>query len=170
MRICFVCLGNICRSPAAEAVFTHQMAARNDRASAEGAYHHVESAGTAAWHVGNPPHAGTVHEAAARGIALEHRGQQFNADDFDRFDLVVAMDTANVRDLLALAPDEVARKKVVRLGEFAPDVIGTARAGSEGLDVPDPYGQPATVFAAMFDQVETASAGLLDWIDSGGPD
>lgn len=170
MRICFVCLGNICRSPAAESVFVHQLAARTDPASPDGAAHYVESAGTAPWHVGNPPHEGTLHEAAARGIALEHRGQQFGAVDFERFDLVVAMDSANVSDLVELAPDEAARNKVVRLGSFAPGVRGSVIAGADGRDVPDPYGRPQAAFAAMFDQVETASAGLLDWLAGGAPD
>jgi len=170
MRICFVCLGNICRSPAAEAVFVHQMAARTHSAGPDEARHHVESAGTAPWHVGNPAHEGTLREAAARGIALDHRGQQFGADDFERFDLVVAMDAGNVSDLMELAPDEAARTKVVRLGSFAPGVRGAVIAGSEGQDVPDPYGHPQAAFTAMFDQVETASAGLLDWLAGVAPE
>lgn len=170
MRICFVCLGNICRSPAAEAVFVHQMAVGNDSARPARAAHYVESAGTGPWHVGDPPHEGTVREASGRGIAIEHRGQQFGAHDFDRFDLIIAMDSANVSDLRALAPDEAARNKVVRLGSFAPGAIGDGLAGSGGLDVPDPYGHPQEAFAAMFDQVEIASAGLLDWLAKGAPD
>lgn len=173
MRICFVCLGNICRSPAAEAVFVHQLAARNDPASPGDTTppaHHVESAGTAPWHIGNPPHERTMAEAAVRGIAIDHRGQQFTAEDFDRFDLVVAMDSANVSDLLVLAPNEAARAKVRYLKDFAPGVGGQGKAGDGGLDVPDPYGLPQAAFATMFDQVEQACAGLLDWLAQGAQD
>ncbi len=151
----------------------HQMAARNGSVSPDGttfAAHHVESAGTAPWHVGNPPHEGTLREAAVRGIAIEHRGQQFVAEDYDRFDLVVAMDSANVSDVLALAPDDRARAKVARLGFFAVGLDGPSMAGDDGLDVPDPYGHPQAAFATMFDQVEHACAGLLEWLAGGAPD
>lgn len=148
----------------------HQLAARNEARGPQLQDHYVESAGTGPWHVGHPPHEGTMNQAVARGIAIEHRGQQFGASDFDRFDLVVAMDTANVSDLVALAPDEAARQKVVRLGAFAPGANTDPLVGTEGLDVPDPYGLPAAAFAAMFDQVETASAGLLDWLHGGEQD
>lgn len=155
MRICFVCLGNICRSPAAEAVVRHL-------AREQGLDVHVESAGTGPWHVGDPPHERTRSEAARRGIPLDHVGQQFGSADFARFDLVVGMDSGNVADLHDLAPDAAARDKIVRLGEFAPD------AGSSGVrDVPDPYGQPQESFGAMFDQVQPACAGLVQALTAG---
>lgn len=151
----------------------HQLAARNDSASPDGttlAVHHVESAGTAPWHIGNPPHERTAREAAVRGIAIEHRGQQFTAEDFGRFDLVIAMDSANVSDLSALAPDETARAKVTRLGAFAAGVGAHAKTGDGGLDVPDPYGHRQAAYATMFDQVEQACAGLLEWLAEGASD
>lgn len=155
MRICFVCLGNICRSPAAEAITRHL-------AREQGIDVQVESAGTGPWHVGDPPHAGTRAEAARRGIPVEHAGQQYGAGDFARFDLIVAMDSANVADLHDLAPDAASRDKVVRLGEFAPDV------GARGVqDVPDPYGQSPESFRQMFDQVEPACAGLVRALAAG---
>lgn len=155
MRICFVCLGNICRSPAAEAVVRHL-------AQRDGLDVQVESAGTGPWHVGDPPHEGTRTEAARRGIPVDHVGQQFGPTDFARFDLVVAMDSGNVADLRDLAPDAASRNKVLRLGEFAPD------AGSAGVrDVPDPYGQSQETFRQMFDQVEPACAGLVRALAAG---
>ncbi len=150
MRICFVCLGNICRSPAAEAVF-------RGLAEQEGLDVQVESAGTGPWHVGNPPHHGTLTEAARRGIAVDHVGQQFGSADFGRFDLVVAMDASNVTDLLELAPDAESAGKVVRLGEFAPDADRTGV-----VDVADPYGLPQEAFVAMFDHLEPACRGLVE--------
>ncbi len=155
MRICFVCLGNICRSPAAEAML-------REFAGQEGLDVDVESAGTGPWHVGDPPHQGSRTEAARRGIRMDHLGQQFGAADFARFDLVVAMDSSNVSDLQDLAPDAGARDKIVRLGEFAPDAVSTGV-----LDVPDPYGQSPDTFRRMFDQVGLACAGLVEALAAG---
>lgn len=154
MRVVFVCLGNICRSPAAEAIFVAK--AKDADADIE-----IESAGIGPWHIGDPPHRETRAEAERRGIPVDHLGQQFGPEDFARFDLVVAMDSANVADLVEMAPAQGARDKIVRLGQFAPDA---ARTGV--LDVPDPYGKPQAAFSAMFDQLEPAVAGLLRAVES----
>jgi len=169
MRLCFVCLGNICRSPAAEALTVHLLHRReaddrpDDLADLE-----VSSAGTGPWHVGEEPHPRMRAEARRRGIPVDHRGRQFTAGDFGDLDLVVAMDAGNVEQLSSLAPDEQSRTKIVRLGSFAPGPEGVAWAGAQGEDVPDPYGQPPEAFAAMFDQLEPACQGLLDWLASEG--
>ena len=147
MRICFVCLGNICRSPAAAAVFAH-------RAAEAGLAVTVDSAGTSRYHLGEPPHEHTRAEARRRGIAIDHRARRFAAADFDRFDLVVAMDAANRRDLLRLAPSESARSKVVLLRSFA-------SGGASDLDVPDPWGLPPSAYAEMFDVLDEACGGLV---------
>lgn len=149
MHIMTVCLGNVCRSPAAEAVLVHALR----EAGIEGVS--VSSAGTGDYHVGEPPNPASSAEGERRGYAFTSRGAQFGADDFDRADLVLAMDSANEEDLLALArtPEEAAR--VVRLGAFAPD------AGEGVRDVPDPWGQSREAFVAMYDQVEEAVAGLV---------
>ena len=144
MRICFVCLGNICRSPAAAAVFAH-------RAAAAGIDVTVDSAGTSRYHLGEAPHAHTMAEARRRGIAIDHRARQFTAADFERFDLVVAMDGANHRDLLRLAPDDTSRAKVVML-----------RAGDE--DVPDPWGLPPSAYREMFDLLDEACGALVEHV------
>ncbi|MGB7447795.1 MAG: low molecular weight protein-tyrosine-phosphatase [Ornithinimicrobium sp.] len=163
MRVCFVCLGNICRSPAAEALTTHLMSSRPE-GQLSGLQ--VSSAGVGPWHVGEQPHSHMRAEAQRRGIPVDHRGRQFEAGDFAELDLVVAMDEGNVEDLRSLAPDVDSRSKIVRLGAFAPGEDG-GPAGEQGQDVPDPYGQPPEAFAAMFDQLEPACRGLLDWLDSG---
>lgn len=128
MRILFVCLGNICRSPTAEAAVREALVA-------EGLAHavQVDSAGTGSWHVGSPPDARMRAAAAADGLVLEGIARQFTVDDFDRFDLVFAMDRANVRDLRELARDDVERGKVRLFRDFDPDGNGSP------LDVPDPY-------------------------------
>ena len=144
MRICFVCLGNICRSPAAEAVFA-------ELAAADGVAVEVDSAGTSRYHLDERPHEHTRGEAARRGIPIDHRGRQFTAADFARFDVVVAMDAANRRDLLRLAPDDAARSKVTMLQVAGVDV-----------EVPDPWGLPPAAYAAMFDLLHDACRDLLE--------
>lgn len=154
MRICFVCLGNICRSPAAEAAFAHL-------AQAEGVEVEVDSAGTADYHIDSAPHHLTLAEAERRGIAIDHRGRQFSAADFDDVDLVVAMDSANERDLLDLARQAGpgAAEKIVRLGSFEDDV--DPQDSSTIRDVRDPWGHGPEVFEAMYDHLDQGLRGLL---------
>lgn len=146
LRVCFVCLGNICRSPTAAGVLRHHVR----RAGLDGAIE-VDSAGTGSWHVGDPPDYRAAAEAERRGIPLDHRARQFHPDDFTRFDLVLAMDEANLRDLLALAPDDGAAAKVHLLRSFDP--------GADDLAVPDPYYEGG--FERVFDLVDAACLGLL---------
>ncbi len=153
MRICFVCLGNICRSPAAAAVFAR-------KAADAGLAVEVDSAGTSRYHLGEPAHPNTLAEAEQRGIEIEHRARQFTAADFNRYDLVVAMDDANRAELTRLAPNDEARRKVVLLRSFAAD-------GSGRLDVPDPWGLPPSAYVDMFDIVEAACAGLVAHVAAG---
>ena len=149
MHIITVCLGNICRSPAAEAVLTRAL----DEAGIEGVT--VSSAGTADYHVGERPHPSSTAEGESRGYAFTTRGSQFAVGDFDGADLVLAMDSGNERDLLALARTPEDQAKVVRLGAFASD------AGDGVRDVPDPWGAEREAFVAMYDQIEDAVAGLV---------
>jgi protein-tyrosine phosphatase len=150
VRVCFVCLGNICRSPTAEAVLRHRLAEAGLADVVE-----VESAGTGGWHVGDPPDARAAAEALARGIAMDGRAQQFGPDDFGRFDLVLAMDEENAAHLRRVAPDAEAAGKVRLLREFDPAADGD-------LSVPDPYYGGADGFAAVFAQVDAACRGLID--------
>ena len=149
-RLCFVCLGNICRSPTAEAVMRARVAAAGlgDEVT-------VESAGTGSWHIGEPSDRRAIGEARRRGIAMDGRAQQFTAGDFARFDLVLAMDRRNAADLRGIAPTREDAAKVRLLREFDPG----APAGD--LDVPDPYFGGADGFEDVFDMVERACAGLL---------
>jgi protein-tyrosine phosphatase len=159
MRLLFVCLGNICRSPSAEGV----MRALVCEAGLDGSIG-LDSAGTGSWHVGSPPDARAVVAARARGIALEGSARTVSQDDFDDFDLVLAMDRANMRELRLLAPSEQARAKVRLLREFDP-----ASAGAEDLDVPDPYYGAAGGFDEVLDLVQAACEGLLEQIRAGEP-
>jgi protein-tyrosine phosphatase len=151
MRILFVCLGNICRSPTAEGVMRHVVREEGLEDAIE-----IDSAGTGGWHVGSPPDERATEAARKRSIALEGAARQFSPDDFSRFDLILAMDDANKRDLLAMAPGRKARKKVRLLREFDPD-----SAGAPDLDVPDPYFGGPDGFDHVLDLVEAATRGLL---------
>jgi protein-tyrosine phosphatase len=150
-----VCLGNICRSPTAEAVMRHRVRERGLEDEVI-----VESAGTGAWHVGHPPDHRAAAEATGRGVRMEGRARQFTASDFDRCDLVLAMDAQNAADLRAIAPDDEARGKVRLLREFDP------AAPAEPF-VPDPYYGGPDGFATVFDMVDAACRGLLDHLVAG---
>lgn len=120
---------------------------------------HIDSAGTGAWHTGNPPDPRSARAARARGIELDGAARQVRASDFEHFDLILALDGANRRDLLRLAPDDAAATKVRLLREFDP-----ASAGARDLDVADPYYGGPRGFDDVFDQIHAACAGLLDRI------
>ena len=154
MRILFVCLGNICRSPTAEGVMRRMVA----EAGLDGEIE-IDSAGTGAWHVGSPPDPRSTQAAHRRGTVLQGRARQVTADDFDRFDLLLAMDATNLHELRQRAPDADARAKVRLLREFDP-----ASADAVDLDVPDPYYGGPRGFDTVLDLVEAACAGLLEEI------
>ena len=141
MRLLFVCMGNICRSPTAEGVMRRLI-------EDEGLDIEVDSAGTGGWHAGEPPDERATVAAQRRGVTLEGAARQVKESDFRRFDLLVAMDRGNLRDLLDLAPDDDAREKVRLL---VPDA-----------DVPDPYYGGDRGFETVLDMVESACRELLD--------
>ncbi|MFL5818333.1 MAG: low molecular weight protein-tyrosine-phosphatase [Conexibacter sp.] len=150
-RVLFVCLGNICRSPTAEAVMARLVAeAELDHAI------ELDTAGTGAWHVGSPPDERATAAAAARGIAMRGAARQVTAEDFERFDLLLAMDADNHRNLREIAPHAEAAAKVRMLREFDP-----ASVAAISLDVPDPYYGGEDGFDRVLDLVEAACAGLL---------
>jgi protein-tyrosine phosphatase len=149
LRVSFVCLGNICRSPTAEAVMRHLV----KEAGLEGRIG-IDSAGTGSWHVGEPRDTRSAAVGRQRGIPLSGTARQWKRPDFARFEYVLAMDRQNHRDLLRLAPDEAARAKVHLLRSFDPE----AEAGAE---VPDPYFGGPDGFERVFDICEAACRGLL---------
>ena len=143
-----VCLGNICRSPAAEAAIV-------EAASNAGVDIEVESAGTGAYHVGEPPDERMRHAGNMAGLRISGRARQFDPADFDRFDLIVVMDRANLRDVLAVAPDDDTARRVLLFRSFDPD------AHPDDLDVPDPYYGGADGFGQVIDMVRRAAVGLV---------
>jgi protein-tyrosine phosphatase len=151
MRVLFVCLGNICRSPTAEGVMRHLLreAGLEDRIE-------IDSAGTGGWHVGAAPDERSAAAARARGITLEGAARSVAAADFDDWDLLVAMDRENERELLHRAPDDEAKAKVRLLRSF--DAESVARGE---LEVPDPYYGGDRGFEDVLDIVEAGCRGLL---------
>jgi protein-tyrosine phosphatase len=148
-RILFVCMGNICRSPTAEGVFRKLVQERAPHLQVE-----IDSAGTHAYHVGEPPDRRAIAAAAHRGIDLSGlRARMVDEADFEGYDLLVAMDQLNREVLLDRSPDEY-RERVRLMLEFAPSL--------DVEDVPDPYYGGPVGFEHVLDLVEEASKGLID--------
>ncbi|HEX7888533.1 MAG TPA: low molecular weight protein-tyrosine-phosphatase [Ramlibacter sp.] len=146
--VLFCCMGNICRSPTAEGVFRHVVreAGLADRI-------HIDSAGTHGYHVGSPPDERSKHHASLRGYDLSQlRARQVAAPDFERFDLLLAMDWENLSLLEEACPPEH-RHKLRRLMEFAPEGLSDV--------VADPYYGGKQGFETVLDHIEAASEGLL---------
>jgi protein-tyrosine phosphatase len=154
VRILFVCLGNICRSPTAEGVMRRLVAEAGLSDEIV-----IDSAGTAAYHVGNPPDERATVAARRRGTELAGAARQVRPSDFEDFDLLLAMDGSNLDELRRLAPDDGTRARVRLLREFDP-----ASAGAPDLDVPDPYYGGPRGFDTVLDHVEAACRGLLEHI------
>ena len=150
ISVCFVCLGNICRSPTAEGVMKHLLA----RQGLDGRVL-VESAGTAGYHAGELPDRRARAAARARGVSLDSRARQFTQADFDRFEYVLAMDADNLASLAELAPGDAARAKLRLLSAFDP-------AAAPGAPVPDPYYGGADGFERVLDLCQAACEGLLE--------
>jgi protein-tyrosine phosphatase len=152
----FVCLGNICRSPTAEGVMRAVVAEAGMSEQVE-----LDSAGTGSWHVGSPPDKRASAAAGARGVTLAGQARQVRPADFADFDLILAMDRANLRDLEALAGGR-ADGRIRLLREFDP-----AASAAGDLDVPDPYYGATGGFEEVFDLVDAACRGLLEEIRAG---
>jgi protein-tyrosine phosphatase len=148
-RVCFVCTGNICRSPMAESVFR----ARIQEAGLAGLVE-VDSAGTDGWHEGDGADPRTVTVLENNGYAGAHTARRFQSGWFSRLDLVIALDTGHLKALRRLAPTPEDAEKVRLLRSFAPSTVGD-------LDVPDPYYGGMAGFEECLEMVEAASEGLL---------
>jgi len=158
-RICFVCTGNICRSPSAEVVL-------RARAQDAGLDVHVDSAGLDGWHVGDSADHRAQRALKAAGYdGSAHVARQFDEDWFAERDLIVAMDRGHARDLVALAPDEESAAKVRLMRSFDPALEEDGVDEDDPrIDVPDPYYGRESAFTAMIEQLEAATDGLVEYL------
>ena len=150
MKVLFVCLGNICRSPLAEAIFAQRLRERGlqDAVSAD-------SCGTAAYHLGESPDSRTVEVAGKNDIPMNHRGRQLDQKDFYEFDHILAMDLANLGDARMVQPsDGTATLKLIR--DFDPDP-------ADG-QVPDPYWGGGQEFQGVFDILDRSIDGFINQV------
>ncbi|WP_374619708.1 low molecular weight protein-tyrosine-phosphatase [Pandoraea sp.] len=151
--VLFVCMGNICRSPSADGIFRHRLAQAGRCDVVD-----VDSAGTHSYHIGHAPDERTQAAAQRRGYDLSAlRARRVQAGDFERFDWIVAMDNANVAELMARCPAEY-RHKIVRLMDFSTRYDAT--------EVPDPYYGGAQGFETVLDYIEDGLDGLLARLES----
>ena len=137
MKLLFVCLGNICRSPLAEAIFKRQV---QNKSLAHAL--HADSCGTSNYHIGDGPDPRTVRNARVNGVAINHVGRQLTIDDLEAFDLILAMDQSNLANILRLSGASEQRHKIKLMREFDPFGPG---------DVPDPYHGSEADFQEVFE-------------------
>ncbi|MBT6597387.1 MAG: low molecular weight phosphotyrosine protein phosphatase [Nitrospina sp.] len=154
VEVCFVCLGNICRSPLAQGVFEALVKQEElqDRII-------ISSAGTSHWHVGGPPDPRMQQTARQHGIHLNSRARQFQATDFKRMDLVLAMDHSNLDSLQQMRPAAELRDKLFLFRSFDPENNGD-------LDVPDPYYGGDKGFEAVYQMVERTCPKVLQHLQT----
>lgn len=148
-KVCFVCLGNICRSPTAEGIFQHLVEKEN-----LSDYFVIDSAGTSGWHIGEPANSRSRMVAEKYGVRLASLGRQIDSRDLDEFDLVLAMDDQNLRDIQALARSEEQRSRIRLMREFDPEP-------GDG-NVPDPYYGGMDGFENVFRILYRSCESLLD--------
>lgn len=149
IRICFVCLGNICRSPTAEAAMRRLLESEQLTGHVQ-----IDSAGTGDWHVGHPPDRRAAEAARRRGLDVRGRARRVTTEDFDHFDYLIAMDHSNLADLRELAPHEEAHRKIELFRNFDSH-------SPHNAEVPDPYYGEGDGFETVLDICEAASRGLL---------
>jgi protein-tyrosine phosphatase len=151
VKVLFVCLGNICRSPLAEAVFNHKI-------SKKGLQHlaMADSCGTANYHVGDPPDPRTIANARKNGVEIDHLGQQLALHHFTEYDFILAMDKSNHQNILKLCNPERHASKVLLMRSF--DVV------REHDEVPDPYYGDERNFQEVFEILDRSIDGFINFL------
>ncbi len=153
MKILFVCLGNICRSPAADGVV-------RKKAAEAGLDIEIDSAGIGGWHIGQLPDSRMRACGRRHGYDFNHRARQVSASDFERFDIIMGMDAQNISDLRAKAPTEEAKKKIRLMADYLVDHKGQK-------SIPDPYYGDDSDFEYALELVEDAADNIIRLIGKG---
>ena len=148
-KILFICMGNICRSPAAEGIMKHKVQEQD----LEHCFY-IDSAGMHGWHEGELPDNRMRTHASRRGYALTSHSRPIKYNDFEKFDLIIGMDDGNLQDLKRMAPDSESLRKIHRMTDFC--------TMHEADCVPDPYYGGSSGFELVLDLLEDACDGLLD--------
>lgn len=151
IKVLFVCLGNICRSPLAEAIFKHKIKSRGLTEKIE-----ADSCGTSNYHIGDQPDPRTLANAERNGVVIDHCGRQLSVDDLADFDYVLAMDHSNLRNILRLPGSEAYEQKVQLLRNFDPLEKG---------EVPDPYYGGEQGFQNVFEMLDRTMESFVDHLE-----
>jgi protein-tyrosine phosphatase len=151
ISVSFVCLGNICRSPMAAAIFS------NRTSDLSGPRANVESGGTSSWHVGQGPHPQSKRTWERAGYEYTHRASQFTTLDLDRIDLILTMDSENHANVISLSSDDSLARKVFMMRDFDSSI-------EPGASVPDPYSQDDEAYEHVKELLESAIDGLIESI------
>lgn len=152
IKVLFVCLGNICRSPLAEAIFKEKVKKKGlDK------HFHIDSCGTSNYHIGDQPDSRTISNARKNGITIDHCGRQFTVSDLEDFDYIMAMDHSNHHNILRLLKDKAHSQKVMLMRQFDP--MG------KDEEVPDPYYGGEKNFQEVFDILDRSTDNFLQHLE-----
>jgi protein-tyrosine phosphatase len=151
VKVLFVCLGNICRSPLGEAIFRHKVRERGLEK-----FFKIASSGTSNYHIGDNADSRSISVAKSMGIAIEHCVSQITEADLDAYDYIVAMDNGNLRNILKLSRDQKHRARVFLMRDYDPE--------GKGLEVPDPYYGETRHFKEVYDILDRSIEKFLDFL------
>jgi protein-tyrosine phosphatase len=151
VRVLFVCLGNICRSPLGAAIFKHKI-----KKNGMDSWVEVDSCGTSDYHIGDNADPRTLSNASRNGIAIEHCVRQLTKTDLEKFDFILAMDKSNYRNILNLTADKTLHDKVRMMREFDPI--------SKGGEVPDPYHGDEKGFQEVFEILDRSTTNFISFL------